>query len=57
MNRGVGVKIGGTLGMVEDVAVAEDDVDWGRCMSVRADIDLYQPLDQGRALVLTRSSC
>lgn len=57
MIRGVGYKIGGSLGKVEDVAVADGDVGWGRCLRVRVDIDLYQPLDRGRALLLTGSSC
>jgi hypothetical protein len=31
MNREVDFQIGSTLGKVEDVAVAEDDIGWGQC--------------------------
>jgi hypothetical protein len=41
MNGGIGHKIGSSLGRVEDVAVAEDDVGWGRCLRVRVAINLY----------------
>jgi hypothetical protein len=57
MTRGMSYKIGGSLGLVEDVAVAEDDVGWGRCLRVRVEIDLFQPLDRGQALLLTGASC
>jgi hypothetical protein len=50
MNRSVGRKIRETLGCVEEVAVAEDDVGWERSLRIRVSIDLYQPLEQGRAM-------
>lgn len=57
MSRGVGFKIGGSLGQVEDVAIAEDNVGWGKFLRVRVAINLFQPLDRGRSLRLSRSSC
>jgi hypothetical protein len=32
MNRGVGIKIGASLGEVEDIDVAGDGAGWGRCL-------------------------
>jgi hypothetical protein len=57
MNRGVGSKIGSSMGKVEEVAMAEDDVGWGRYLRIRMVIDLYQPLDRGRSLCLDGDSC
>jgi hypothetical protein len=42
---------------VEEVAVAEDDVGWGKYLWIRVVIDLFKPLEQGRALLLTGASC
>jgi hypothetical protein len=50
MNRGVGVKIGASLGTVEDVDVAGDGAGWGRCLRLRVVINLGKPLERGRAL-------
>jgi hypothetical protein len=47
----------GTMGIVEDVVVVEDDVGWGQCLRIRVAVNLYQPLDQGRALILRGKSC
>jgi hypothetical protein len=57
MNRGVGSKIGASLGKVVEVDVADDDVGWGRYLRLRVLIDLYNPLDRGRALILVGKSC
>jgi hypothetical protein len=57
MNRAVGRKIGEPLGSVEEVAVADDDVGWGKSLRIQVAIDLYQPLERGRALLLTGKSC
>jgi hypothetical protein len=57
MNRGIGVKIGETMGRVEQVAVADDDVGWGSFLRVRVVINLFTPLDRGRELVLSGSTC
>jgi len=57
MNREVGFQIGSTLGKVEDVAVVEDDVGWGRYVRVKVAINLYQPLERGRTLPVFGNSC
>jgi hypothetical protein len=50
MSRGVGVKIGESLGILEDVDVAGDGAGWGRCLRLRVVINLGKPLERGRAL-------
>jgi len=57
MNRGVGLKIGGSVGEVKEVVVAEDNVGWEKCLWIKVAIDLYQPLDRGCALHISRKSC
>lgn len=47
MNKGVGRKIGETLDCVEQLAVVDDDVGWGRSLRISVAIDLFQPLDRG----------
>ncbi len=37
MNRAVGFQIGSSLGSVEDVAMAKDDVGWGRYLQISID--------------------
>jgi hypothetical protein len=56
MSRGVGYKIGGSLGKVEDVAISEDDVGWGKYLRIRVAINLYKPLERGRILKLNGKS-
>ncbi len=53
----MGFKIGGSLGQVEDVAIAENNVGWGKFLRVRVAINLFQSLDRGRSLRLYGSSC
>jgi len=50
MNRGIGRQIGSSMGEVEEVAVAEDDVGWGRYLRIRVAINLHLPLERGRTL-------
>lgn len=50
MNRGVGLKIGASLGEIVDVDVAGDGSGWGRCLRLRVVINLFIPLERGRAL-------
>jgi hypothetical protein len=57
MNRVVARKIRESLGWVEEVAIAEDDVGWGRSLRIRVAIDLFQPLEQGRTLLMTGNQC
>jgi hypothetical protein len=56
MTKGVGAKIGQSLGKLEDVDVAGDGVGWGRSLTIRVTIDITQPLDRGRALILEGKS-
>jgi hypothetical protein len=51
MTKGIGSKIGASLGELEDVDVAEDGVGWGQCLRIRVSINLSKPLERGRALV------
>lgn len=51
MNPEVGIQIGKSLGVVEEVDVPGDGVGWRRCLSIRVIIDLTKPLDWGRALL------
>jgi hypothetical protein len=57
MNRAVGTQIGSTLGKVEEVAIAEDDVGWGRFLRVRVMINLFKPLERGRTLFVAGNTC
>jgi hypothetical protein len=52
MTKGVGEKIGESLGILEDVDVAGDGAGWGRCLRIRVSIDVTKPLERGRALNL-----
>lgn len=56
MNRGVGLKIGASLGTVIDVDVAGDGVGWGRCLRIQVNLDVTKPLERGRALLLDAKS-
>jgi hypothetical protein len=47
MTKGVGMKIGASLGDVEDVDVAGDGSGWGRCLRLRVVINLFNPLERG----------
>ena len=52
MTKGIGSKIGASLGELEEVDVAGDGLGWSRCLRIRVSIDLSKPLERGRALVL-----
>jgi hypothetical protein len=56
MNREVGMRIGRSLGTVEDIDVTGDGVGWGRCLRIRVSIDITKPLERGRAIVLNGKS-
>lgn len=51
MNRKVREKVGGALGVVEDVEV-EDEVGWGKYLWVSVNIDLTKPLACRRKITL-----
>ncbi|XP_062166157.1 uncharacterized protein LOC133872604 [Alnus glutinosa] len=50
MNREVGLKIGASIGEVEDVKVSGDGGGWSRGLRVRVQVDLTKPLERGRVL-------
>jgi hypothetical protein len=52
MTRGVGEKIGASMGELVEVDIAGDGAGWGRSLRLRVVIDLSQPLERGRALKL-----
>jgi hypothetical protein len=52
MSKTVGIKIGASMGKLEDVDLAGDGAGWGRCLRLRVNIDLSEPLERGRALQL-----
>ncbi|XP_059436243.1 uncharacterized protein LOC132169189 [Corylus avellana] len=56
MTKGVGTKIGESMGQLEDIDLAGDGVGWGRCLRIRVVIDLSKPLERGRALMLEGKS-
>ena len=56
MAKGVGTKIGNSLGNLHDVDVVGDGVGWGRCQRICVTIDLTNPLERGRALHFARKS-
>ncbi|GLT53040.1 hypothetical protein SLA2020_263370 [Shorea laevis] len=52
MNRGVGQKIGATMGEVLDVDVAGVGAGWGSSLRIQVNIDVTKPLERGCALRL-----
>ncbi|XP_059441720.1 uncharacterized protein At4g02000-like [Corylus avellana] len=52
MTKGVGSRIGESMGVLEDVDVAGDGEGWGRCLRIRVVIDITKPLERGRSLQL-----
>ncbi|XP_062152170.1 uncharacterized protein LOC133860613 [Alnus glutinosa] len=56
MNREVGLRIGQSIGDVEDIDVTGDGVGWGRYLRIRVSVDITKPLERGRAIVLNGKS-
>jgi hypothetical protein len=56
MTKGIAVKIGESLGRLEDVDFAGDGPGWGRCVRIRVELELAKPLERGRALRLDGKS-
>ncbi|XP_059436069.1 uncharacterized protein LOC132168989 [Corylus avellana] len=50
MGREVGIKLGGSLGQLEEVDTDRDGIGWGEFLRVKIMIDLYKPLSRGRML-------
>ncbi|GLT62548.1 hypothetical protein SLA2020_351780 [Shorea laevis] len=56
MSSEIGFKIGSSVGVVEEVDVVEEGVDWGEFLRVRINLDLSKPLSRGRMLKLLNNS-
>jgi hypothetical protein len=56
MTKGIGSKIGESMGRFLDIDLAGDGAGWGRCLRIRVEIDLSKPLERGRALNLKGNS-
>ncbi|CAI9761214.1 unnamed protein product [Fraxinus pennsylvanica] len=52
MSRETGIKLGSSMGNVEDVEVDEDDVGWGSSLRVKIALNLRKPLARGRMVML-----
>jgi hypothetical protein len=50
MTKEIGIKIGSSVGEVEEVDVLEEGVEWGEFLRVRVVLDLTKPLARGRIL-------
>jgi hypothetical protein len=50
MSREMGMRIGSSVGEVEEVEVDEDGVGWGEYLRVRIVLDLSKPISRGRIL-------
>jgi hypothetical protein len=50
MTKGVGIRIGESLGEAEDVDIVGDGARWGLCLQIRVILNVMQPLERGRAL-------
>jgi hypothetical protein len=57
MTKGIGSKIGISMGSFEEVDIVGDGVGWGRCLRIWVMIDLSKLLEWGRALNLNGKSC
>jgi hypothetical protein len=56
MTKGIGMKIGESMGKFIEVDLAGEGAGWGRCLRIRVEIDLSKPLERGRALTLAGKS-
>jgi hypothetical protein len=52
MTKAIGSKIGESLGIMEEVDIEGDKVEWGSVLRIRVVIDLQKPLERGRALTI-----
>lgn len=52
MTKSVGIKIGESIGELEDIEIEEDGIGWGRYLRIRVNVDITKPLERGRALQL-----
>jgi len=56
MNREVELRIGQSIGLVEDVDVTSDGVGWGRYLRIRVNVDITKPLEKGRPFLIKGKS-
>jgi hypothetical protein len=56
MNETMGVKIGSSVGEVEEVETDVDGIGWGEYLRVRIKLDIMKPLARGRVLKLNGES-
>jgi hypothetical protein len=56
MSREVGLNIGSSMGVVEEVDVDDDGVGWGEFLRVRVILDLSKPLPRGRTIRVREKS-
>jgi hypothetical protein len=52
MGKEVGELLGSTVGVVDEVDMDAEGVEWGEHLRVRIQINLYKPLVRGRMLTL-----
>ncbi|GLT68155.1 hypothetical protein SLA2020_404130 [Shorea laevis] len=52
LTKGIGQKIGASLGEVLEVVVPGNGVGWGRSLRIRVLLDLTKPLERGRVLLM-----
>jgi hypothetical protein len=50
MGQEVGLKLGASVGQVEEVDTDKDGIGWGEYLRVKINVDLYKPLSRGRML-------
>jgi hypothetical protein len=56
MGRGVGFKMGASVGVVEEVDISDGEAGWGEFLRVKIVIDLTKPLARGRLLHIQNRS-
>jgi hypothetical protein len=47
MTKGIGMKIGESMGHLLEIDLACDGAGWGRCLRIQVEIDLTKPLEWG----------
>ena len=52
MTKAIGSKIGESLGILEEVDIEGDGVEWGSVLRIRVIIDIQKPLERGRSLTI-----
>jgi hypothetical protein len=50
MGKEIGIKIGSSVGLVEEIDIFDDEVGWGEYLRICVLLDLQKPLARGRKL-------